>query len=87
VHEQLERAASYYRDGQTTAFEMVMQSVGSDIAYTVEIERFRAKVGRTATSQRSCAASHLRLPARSDGGGGWCIGMPIHALTGKRQSR
>jgi ketosteroid isomerase-like protein len=45
VDEQLERAASYYRDGRTTAFETVTQSVGPEIAYTVEIERFQAKVG------------------------------------------
>jgi ketosteroid isomerase-like protein len=45
VHEQLERAASHYRDGATTAFETVSQYVGPDFAYTVEIERFRAKVG------------------------------------------
>lgn len=45
VAEQLERAASHYRDGQTTAFETVVEYVGGDIAYTVEIERFRAKVG------------------------------------------
>jgi ketosteroid isomerase-like protein len=45
VHEQLERAASNYREGSTTSFETVTQYVGSDFAYTVEIERFRAKVG------------------------------------------
>ena len=45
VYEQLERAASYFRDGETAAFETVVQSVGADLAYTVEIERFRAKVG------------------------------------------
>jgi ketosteroid isomerase-like protein len=45
VYEQLERAASYYRDGRTTAFETVTQAVGPEIAYTVEIERFQAKVG------------------------------------------
>jgi ketosteroid isomerase-like protein len=45
VHEQLDRAASYYRDGATTSFETVAVSVGPDFAYTVEIERFRAKVG------------------------------------------
>ena len=45
VIEQLERAASYYRDGHATSFEPVAQAVGSDIAYTVEIERFEAKVG------------------------------------------
>ncbi len=45
VHEQLERAASHYRDGETTGFETVTHSVGEALAYTVEIERFRAKVG------------------------------------------
>jgi ketosteroid isomerase-like protein len=45
VYEQLERAASYFRDGETIAFETVTQSVGADVAYTVEIERTRAKVG------------------------------------------
>ena len=45
VYEQLERAASYYRDGHATSFETVTQAVGPDIAYTVEIERLEAKVG------------------------------------------
>lgn len=45
VYEQLERAASHYRDGETTGFEVVTHAVGADLAYTVEIERFRAKVG------------------------------------------
>jgi len=45
VFEQIERAASYYRDGHTTSFETIAQSVGADLAYTVEIERFQTKVG------------------------------------------
>ena len=45
VYEQLERAASYYRDGETVAFEVITHAVFDDLAYTVEIERFRAKVG------------------------------------------
>jgi ketosteroid isomerase-like protein len=45
VVEQLERAASHYRDGGTIGFETVSQLVLSDFAYTVEIERFNAKVG------------------------------------------
>ena len=45
VLEQIERAASHYRDGATTAFETVTQHVGPDLAYTVEIERFRTKIG------------------------------------------
>jgi ketosteroid isomerase-like protein len=45
VHEQLERAATYFRDGETVSFETVSQLVQPDLAYTVEIERFRTKVG------------------------------------------
>ena len=45
VYDQLERAASYFRDGEAVAFETVTQSVGADVAYTVEIERTRTKVG------------------------------------------
>jgi len=45
VYEQLERAASYFRDGETVGFETVTRSVGDDLAYTVEIERTRIKVG------------------------------------------
>ena len=45
VVEQVERAASYYRDGETISFETITEFVGPEWAYTVEIERFRAKVG------------------------------------------
>jgi ketosteroid isomerase-like protein len=51
VYEQLERAASHYRDGETTGFEMVSKFVGADLAYTVEIERFKAKVGGQADTK------------------------------------
>lgn len=45
VHEQLERAASPLSRRETTSFETVSLFVGADVAYTVEIERFKAKVG------------------------------------------
>jgi ketosteroid isomerase-like protein len=45
VVEQLERAASHYRDGATIGFDTVSQLVLPELAYTVEIERFQAKVG------------------------------------------
>jgi ketosteroid isomerase-like protein len=45
VFEQLERAASHYRDGETVQFDTVSHVVEGDLGYTVEIERFRAKVG------------------------------------------
>ena len=45
VVEQLDRAASYYRDGEATSIDTISQLVGTDIAYCVLIERGRAKVG------------------------------------------
>jgi ketosteroid isomerase-like protein len=45
VVELIERAATYYRDGRATSFEMVKQVVTAELAYTVEIERFQTKVG------------------------------------------
>ena len=45
VYEQLERAASYYRDGELVSVETIAKDVGEDLAYTVEIEKARAKVG------------------------------------------
>ena len=39
------RAAGNYREGRVLDFENVATCVGSDLAFTVEIERFEAKVG------------------------------------------
>jgi len=38
------RAAANYRDGEAMGFDTVVQNVGSDLAYTVEVENFRTKV-------------------------------------------
>jgi ketosteroid isomerase-like protein len=38
------RAAANYRDGRAIAFESFATSVTSELAYTLEIERFEAKV-------------------------------------------
>jgi len=45
VVEQVERAGSYYADGETTSFETITEFVTPEFAYTVEIERFRTRVG------------------------------------------
>jgi ketosteroid isomerase-like protein len=42
----LDRAAANYRDGEVVGFENVSTVIGSDLAYTVEIESYRARVGR-----------------------------------------
>jgi ketosteroid isomerase-like protein len=45
VLERLETAASYFRDGEATQWQTISRSVGNELAYTVEIERGRTKVG------------------------------------------
>jgi ketosteroid isomerase-like protein len=41
----MERAASQYRDGEIVGFETVAKHATPELAYTVEVERYRAKVG------------------------------------------
>lgn len=45
VEERLERAASNYRDGELTGFEQIAKYETPELAYLVEVERFKAKVG------------------------------------------
>ena len=45
VVEQLDRAASYYKDGTATRFDFVTKAVTSELAYTVAIEAIDSKVG------------------------------------------
>jgi ketosteroid isomerase-like protein len=41
----MERAASLYRDGEVIGFENIAKYVTPDLAYVVEVERLRAKMG------------------------------------------
>ena len=45
VVETMEQAASNYRNGDATGFENIAKCVTSDLAYLVEVERLRSKVG------------------------------------------
>ena len=45
VIEALDRAASNFRDGHTTGIEAIEWLVTPDLAYTLEVERYVAKVG------------------------------------------
>jgi ketosteroid isomerase-like protein len=40
-----ERAASNYKDGEIVGFESVAKYVTPELAYIVEVERYKAKVG------------------------------------------
>jgi ketosteroid isomerase-like protein len=44
----LERAASYYREGEVVGFERVSDCATGELAYTVEVQRYRSKVGGAA---------------------------------------
>ena len=41
----LDRAAGNYRDGEAVGFENIATVITSDLAYIVEVERYRARVG------------------------------------------
>jgi ketosteroid isomerase-like protein len=44
----LDRAAENYRDGEIVGFENVSTVISADLAYTVEVESYRARVGGAA---------------------------------------
>jgi ketosteroid isomerase-like protein len=48
VSSTLDGAAANYRDGESVGVENVSTVVGGDLAYTVEIESYRARVGGAA---------------------------------------
>jgi ketosteroid isomerase-like protein len=41
----MERATAHYKDGEVIAFEGVAKQITPDLAYVVEVERYKAKVG------------------------------------------
>jgi ketosteroid isomerase-like protein len=45
VEQTMQRAASFYRDGEATGVETISKHVTPDLAYTVEVERLTSKVG------------------------------------------
>jgi ketosteroid isomerase-like protein len=45
VEARLDKAAANFRDGEVVGFETITKSVTSELAYLVEVEKSRAKVG------------------------------------------
>lgn len=67
VVETMERAASYYRDGEASGFDRIATYRAADLACIVEVERFNAKIGgRTERSPLSLRCTSLFR--REDGG-------------------
>lgn len=56
----MERAASFYRDGEVTGFDGLAKNATPDLAYVVEVERFKAKIaGKDEVA--GCSAGHEHL--------------------------
>ena len=45
VEKTMDHAISHFRDGEPTRFERISQFVGTELAYIVELERTRVKIG------------------------------------------
>ena len=59
----MKRAASLYRDGEVTSFENVATYVTPELAYIVEIERFKIKVaGREEVSPVALRTTSILRP-------------------------
>ncbi len=57
VVETMKRAASNYRDGEASGFDRISKNLSHDLAYIVEVERLRSKVG----SRKDVAPVSLRV--------------------------
>jgi ketosteroid isomerase-like protein len=70
VSNALRRAVSQLRDGEGLAFERISGSAGADLAYTLEIERCRVKVG--GAPERAPSSLRVTTIFRREGDG-WKI--------------
>lgn len=67
VVEAMKRAASHYRDGDAAGFDTISKYITPDLAYIVEVERLRSKVG----GRDEASPVHLRATSifrREEGG-------------------
>lgn len=62
----LDRAAENYRDGEVAGFENVSTVLAGDLAYTLEIESYRARVG--GAQERTPVSVRVTSVFRREGG-------------------
>jgi ketosteroid isomerase-like protein len=70
VAETMERAASLYRDGEIAGFENIAKYATPELAYIVEEERFRTKVGGREASPVALRTTSILRP---ENGGSWKV--------------
>src|ERR671932_589649 len=71
VAEASDRAASQLRDGQTVGFEIVEKYVTAELAYVVQIERVKAKIG--ASEDMTPFDLRVTMVFRPEEGGEWKV--------------
>jgi hypothetical protein len=74
----LDRAAANYRDGEVAGFENVSTGIGSDLAYAVEVESYRARVGGADELVPVAVRSQPSFGVRRAHGGGAQARRPNH---------
>lgn len=78
----LDRAAGNYRDGEAVGFENVSTGIGSDMAYTVEVESYRARVG--GASELEAVAIRVTTVFRREEGTWKVVHRHADPITGPR---
>jgi ketosteroid isomerase-like protein len=78
----LDRAAAKYRDGEVVGFENVSTVITPDLAYTVEIESYRARVG--GAELMSPVAVRVTTIFRREEGAWKVVHRHADPITGKR---
>lgn len=78
----LDRAAANYRDGEVVGFENVTTVIGSDLAYAVEVESYRARVG--GAKEMASVAVRVTTIFRRDEGTWTVVHRHADPITGPR---
>jgi ketosteroid isomerase-like protein len=78
----MDRAALNYADGEATGFESVAKNVTPELAYIVEVERYRAKVG--GSQDRVELALRVTTIFRPEGGTWKIVHRHADPITGAR---
>ncbi len=84
VVQTMQRAASFYRDGEAIGFDLVAKEVTADLAYLVEVERLSAKIGE----REEVTPAELRVTSifRNEGGGWKLVHRHADPITSARSA-
>ena len=82
VSSTLDRAAKHYRDGEVVGFENVSTVISPDLAYTLEIESYRARVA--GAEELAPVSIRVTTGFRREGGSWKVVHRHADPITGHR---